>query len=473
MCMDECHPSHQRRCHPFHQSITRSSHHIHSAMGDLLMGLPTGVGLVALTTAVTACAGEILPNTSPEHATPSTAHTFLAPSSRADSLDLVLDVAKHLAFSLSDREVRSDLAAALKRTTARESKLHLQRFLKNRGKVWGERVSEKNGLGKAGWKGELDLLPGMEVYLPVEAHRRTWKGTADILVLGEIRDEADIRQAGGYYTAFDIHGNELKFLMDAPPPERPVLSVVPVETSFGDDGESSGGSLSGAAADSSLANMCDNTCPPPGGGGPGDILLGDSLVLYKSSIIDVQQYEGWGAGSPEIMVLLKAYNPSTGHYSSVINCAGDGVAAPRGFNQDGNTWNGRAHMAITPQLGPYIDNQRAPTFWVYENDSGSSCDFEPTEHEDIAASVAVLAGLSTGIGINQIIKLGTPAAWAYTIASAVMGIAAYWHAVAGDEFIGLVTVPEGSNPATMTKSIMHDEAPVVRGRLWMQFRPNN
>jgi hypothetical protein len=34
-------------------------------------------------------------------------------------------------------------------------------------------------------------------------------------------------------------------------------------------------------------------------------------------------------------------------------------------------------------------------------------------------------------------------------------------------------VPEGLNPNMNPKSIMHEEAPQVRGKLYMQFRPQD
>ena len=82
--------------------------------------------------------------------------------------------------------------------------------------------------------------------------------------------------------------------------------------------------------------------------------------------------------------------------------------------------------------------------------------------------------LAAGAGITQIITSGGgPYTWAYTIASAVLGVAAYWHASAGDDFIGIATVPAGSDPAMNPKTIMHDDHPRNRGYLYMQFRPQN
>jgi len=53
-----------------------------------------------------------------------------------------------------------------------------------------------------------------------------------------------------------------------------------------------------------------------------------------------------------------------------------------------------------------------------------------------------------------------------------MAVTAYWHATAGDDFIGIATVPDGLNPAMNPKTIMHEDPPRQRGLLYMQFRPN-
>lgn len=117
-------------------------------------------------------------------------------------------------------------------------------------------------------------------------------------------------------------------------------------------------------------------------------------------------------------------------------------------------------------------NDLDPIFFIYENDSGEKCAFEPTAHEDIENAVAAAAISGTGVGISQIIKGGATAlTWAYTVTTALMAVAAYWHSTAGDDLIGTVTVPRGLDPATNPKSIMHDEAPRTRGFLYMQFRP--
>lgn len=110
-------------------------------------------------------------------------------------------------------------------------------------------------------------------------------------------------------------------------------------------------------------------------------------------------------------------------------------------------------------------------FWIWENDSGSNCDFEPTAAEDIEQAVAGLAAITTGIGISRILKAPNVTNWAFTVASAFISVAAYWHATAGDDFIGLVTVPKGLDPSMTPKRIMNDEAPTTRGYVYMQFRP--
>jgi hypothetical protein len=304
------------------------------------------------------------------------------------------------------------LQSALAGTTAREGKLHLQRFLRHRGAAWGALVSDRSQLGDSGWIQQVGLLPDLEMYLPLESYRRDWKGTDDILVLGEVRDESAILAAGGNYTAFDIHGNAVQLPMNEPP-ARPVLSLVPVETSFSTDGEGPGYSLSSQ-------ETCPDGCGGGGGGGGSQPVAnpGDSLILYRSDVYNIDQYEGFAAGNPELMVVLKSYNPTTGHYSTILNCAGEAVAAPRGFNQENDTWIGRAYMGSRYTLQTYIGYNRDPMFWVWENDSGENCDFRPSD-EDIEYTVAAAAAAGTGAGITAIIANGSPANWAYTIASAV------------------------------------------------------
>jgi hypothetical protein len=375
-------------------------------------------------------------------------------------------VARELALALADRRVRADLLAALKRSRVHEGKLHLQKFLKHRGASWGARVSEVRGHGPTAWRDAVNSLGGLEMYLPVDAHRASWKGTDDILVLGEVRDEAVLRQAGGY-TAYDVQGNSYQFAINSPP-TRPVLSLVPQETSFSADGEAETYGLVGPYME------CQESCGGGGGGGGGGTYTanpGDSLVLYQSWVSDIDQYEGFGAGDPEFMVVLKAYNPTTGRYSQVLNCAGQDVYPPRGFNQDNNTWTGRAHMGSRAVIESYIGYGRAPMFYVWEDDSGEKCDFTPSDDNEYKVAAAAIA--ATGAGITSIIKFGSALSWAYTVTSAVMAVVAYWHATSGDDFIGIASVPKGGDPATNPKTIMHGDFPKNRGYLYMQFRPGN
>lgn len=97
------------------------------------------------------------------------------PKTQSDSVALVHHVARHLALSLADSRVRSQLRTALARTTVREGKLHLQRFLRHRGANLGALVSGFSGLGETGWVEEVSLLPDLEMYLPIETHRQAWK----------------------------------------------------------------------------------------------------------------------------------------------------------------------------------------------------------------------------------------------------------------------------------------------------------
>lgn len=120
----------------------------------------------ALAVMLVACSDEVIPSTPLDPASSHVSQTYTAPVTQRDSLALVLAVAKHLALGLADSSARYELARTLKRSTVREGKIHLQRFVGHRGSGWGERISQKSRLGKSGWKNELSLLPDLELYLP-------------------------------------------------------------------------------------------------------------------------------------------------------------------------------------------------------------------------------------------------------------------------------------------------------------------
>jgi hypothetical protein len=99
-----------------------------------------------------------------------------------DSVMLGREIARVLAVALQSPSLREELSQVLSRSTVREHKTHLQRFLASRGARFGSDVATLSGLAPDAWVAAANRLSGLEVYLPVPAHRDAWTGGADLVV---------------------------------------------------------------------------------------------------------------------------------------------------------------------------------------------------------------------------------------------------------------------------------------------------
>jgi hypothetical protein len=95
------------------------------------------------------------------------------PQSSDDSAAVLEQVARTLARALASPSIRTELHAELQRSTTRENKLHLQRFLAASGQSLGRKVDSVSGP----WTRTVVQLTDLELYLPVRelggANRRS------------------------------------------------------------------------------------------------------------------------------------------------------------------------------------------------------------------------------------------------------------------------------------------------------------
>lgn len=390
----------------------------------------------------------------------------------ADSTALVQGIARGLATALADSQIRSELYGALLRTRVPEGKIHLQRFLEHRGAVWGRHVSQALSLEPEHWADAVKRLGQLEMYLPVAASRSAWHGTENLLVLGLLEDDRALRAKGGAMTAYDLRGRSVSLSLQAKP-AQPVLVLVPSETNFSLDGESTSSGMSSAQCDPDQQN-CGGGGGGGGGGGPPVAQPGDSLILYQAQISNAGDYEGWPRGNPEIVMAVKARSSPSGTYTRILACIHEDAAAPWRFDQNNDTWSGRAFMGLRGMIQANITWDQDPMIYVWEDDNGETCDFRPDVADSLEANIVYVGGvLSTGTGIAGIVTTGSPFAWALTIASAAISAAAYNHLKSGDDFVGIATVPRNGDPNANPKTIMNKFSPQTRGRLYLQFRPNS
>jgi hypothetical protein len=390
---------------------------------------------------------------------------------RADSAAVLQAAARTLAVALGEADIRDQLKAALGRSSVREGKLHLQRFLHNRGSNFGRGVGMATGLGDGGWSEVIERLPDLEMYLPVPEHRESWAGTDDLLVVGFIETDEEIRGRGGY-TAFTTRGEPL-LIPHGEVPTRPVLAIYPVETAFGSTGEEPSGETSAtlAATDGGLSYIIVPPPEPAPAGYCGSETTTDAYVyICKINIPNIGQYEEFLRGAPEVAVLTRAVTVNSSNVPSSwtdIGCNNEDKSDASRLNMDNDTWGGRARVAPRTTIQAEQAAGKRTFIMVWEDDNGSKCDFQP---EAVAAAQNVswatmmrFAQIFTLAGIAQILD-GNPAGWILASVSGAIAEVFGMFANSGDDLIGSVALPAGGDPMKSVKDIRINET-TVRGNI--------
>jgi hypothetical protein len=399
-----------------------------------------------------------------------TGPSLMAASLRGDSLAAMRAVARGLAVSLADANIRSGVHAALSRSTAREKKLHLQRFLKARGANLGRAVGRRSAFGELGWTGAVSQLPDLEMYLPIPAQRAAWKGTNDILVAGFLETDEEIQKAGGMVTAYRTDGSSVQIAYNAVP-KQPVIVIYPVETQFGTDGESPKASASGAtalAASSIGGDLGPNIIFPPGpvpvpSACASNNPNGANLYICHTSISNPGQYEEFLRGGPELSMAMFSFvppipgglvNPAT---RRLIACINEDQPGAQFYNQDSDTWDAKALLLSRAALQAELSSGRRVTMIVWEDDNGSKCDFNPEGNRVIAwGTVYQLSFISALVGIGS----GGLGGWALASVSAIINGIAQMFGTSGDDVVGTIAIPSASAPLTNPKEIRGDSSKI-------------
>jgi len=237
-------------------------------------------------------------------------------------------LARSLALALGDPAFRAHVKGELDRSPFREHKLSFQRFLTaGRGHALAA-MAHGTGLATADLARTADGAIPLEMYLPVPAHRRSWKGDANVLVATAIADHDPP-------VAFDVQGNRL-VLDPERPPATPVIAVVPVETDF----------LAHPAAIECLS--CGGPFPWPPLPPPPPTVPG--LYLTKAHFVD--DFEGWLKGSPEFELHILGQKSQTDSLTD-YQCAGEKQPAPYYFDQNALDWSGSVMLFSKAQLDAY------------------------------------------------------------------------------------------------------------------------
>ncbi len=312
---------------------------------------------VAVLLGAAACADRSTPA---EPGRPATPPSAAAPGAGATSPEQARNerLARRLALALHDPEFRAAVFRGLQASRVREGKVHLQRYLGEGGGRARRRLAELAGEPEGSVAGDLDQSPPIEIYLPVPAHRRGWRGDAGLLVATAERDH-DVP------VAFDLGGRRILLDPDRPP-AVPVIALGRAETDFA---ESSAPAGAGVYDD-------DPTGGQVGGGtsGGGSITpsVGTSPGLYMTYATYTSTFEGWLKGDPEFEVHILGQDGTSSALKS-YQCAGAGAGGPYTFDQNNKTWSGSVMLFSQAQIDAYkLEHPgQAIRVFVVEDDDGA------------------------------------------------------------------------------------------------------
>jgi hypothetical protein len=297
-------------------------------------------------------------------------------------------LARLFATALRNPAFRAYLKAQLDASPFREHKLQFQAFLGASGGRALRHLAEENGEAAADVEREARAAIALEVYLPVPAHRAAWTGDDNILVATGINDR-DVP------VAFDTRGG--RHLLDPdtpPPPETPVLALVPVETDFTAGG--GGGPQRMMCLDCGSGSGGDLQPPPTPPAG-----------LYMTKAHFVKDFEGWLKGAPEFEVHILG---QLGQTDSLVSyqCAGERQAAPYFFNQDNLDWSGRVLLFSKQQLDQYNaahPGQNVRVFVVEDDDTACQIKTDPERFQKVVQQVdSAYARLTTGNDSSTVVQ---------------------------------------------------------------------
>ncbi len=297
-------------------------------------------------------------------------------------------LARRFAIALRNDDFRGEVARALRSSTEPEGKVHLQRFLD--GKLGGvlRQLAALAQETETTVKSDLDQSPSIEIYFPVPAHRRLWRGDLNLMVATAEHDRERP-------VAFDVHGR--RHLLDAAsPPTTPVLALGRAELTFRE-------------AAMPAFDGCF-TCDPDGGGfiagnsggGTGGVIGGGASVvtpgLYMTYAKFNSTFEGWLKGDPEFEVHILGQDGTTSALKS-YQCAGEKAGAPYQYDQNDKEWSGSVMLFSQTQLDTYKlqhPGQGVRVFVVEDDDGPCIIKTDSSRVRNLLQQIASTYGTLTG-----------------------------------------------------------------------------
>jgi hypothetical protein len=331
-----------------------------------------GVLFVALLAALVACADPATRTVG--LGVPHNAESEPAPSSPTEERAALSAIARLVAVAMDNEPARQHLKGDMRAALFREHKLELAPYLRSKdGKALLDRMARASGGTEAELLNTLAGIRRLEFYMPVAAHRESWTGNADVLVVSQLSEAEPI-------VAFDESGAEVA-LDRKVAPTQPTLSIVPVETRFDqpmptissknvrDRSGSAIGTLEPIKLKSSNLVACEDAC----GGGGSSVAIPPGLYLEYSRILDMK--EPWFRGDPEIEVHIHGPTSQLApNYGENLSCSGEHAPIPsKVFDQNTGFWEGRVLLFSAEETAAYISKFQQGFHVLFWEDDNERC----------------------------------------------------------------------------------------------------
>jgi hypothetical protein len=304
--------------------------------------------LVVLAFAAAACSDRAVPTVS----TTTAARTITARAARER-------LAQLLAVAISDPSTRAAVKQRLDASNKPEGKLQFQALVQADQSALLISLIRAGATSSADLLADLDAARGLELYLPVPAHRAAWTGDANYLV-GTIGADGEVP------VGFDASGARHQ-LDRRTPPDVPVLALVPQETDF-------------TRGHPDRITSCVDMCS--GGGGGGGVwtqtAAGNAPGLYLVQSHFNDTYESWLKGAPEFE--YHVYGLGDNGQSVELACTGEHSGGVYAWDQNDLNWTGGAMLLSDVDYNAYqAKHPGAPIRIVAWEDDDEPC----VDHVDI------------------------------------------------------------------------------------------
>lgn len=365
-----------------------------------------------------------------------------------------IQLAHWFAAALADPSIREEYYRATAASQAPEGKLHFNSYLRGDGAGWAGAMAVAAGVTRADVIAHVDRLGALETYLPVDAHRETWTGGAEVIVAVQLREQ-------GIPYGVTLEGRAVPLSLNGPPPV-PTIVLVPAE-SFDADGvpyNAPEARHPGTALGASDCSTCiDDDGSGGGGGGSSTSETWLGLWVNEVHVGDHSNYEPWTKGDPEFEMWIEN---ATADPRAKIVCAEEDISVePYRWNMDGNDYTRPFLLAHHSEV-PVGDNL-VVAMW---EDDDTRC-VEKDDKDYVALTVKAISDANTII--DAIKKRETSDTTAVVVAffdllSTVKSIA-----TGGDDFVG-VSAGDTDISTTETKVLLKNEEMINAGWMMLQWK---